>query len=81
MKAEYNDAYSRALFMAFKEAIEPLMTQVAPDWLLHHMTLERGRTHDFREEVTIRLVIRPIGDANFSDRDADLSTGPKRIVS
>jgi hypothetical protein len=66
--------------MAFKKALEPLMEQIAPDWILHH--IEMRRHSDFSlddQKVTIILVIKPIGSANFVDPDADLRTGPRRI--
>ncbi len=67
---EYNDTHSRAVFMAFEERLKPLLAQVAPDWLLHHMELQRRVEHDTMDErVEIRLVIKPIGSARFaSDR-------------
>jgi hypothetical protein len=40
------------------------MTEVAPDWLLHHIELRRVSSWDAgKEQVEIRLVIRPIGEA------------------
>ena len=77
---EYNDAHSRQVFLAFKEALSPLMANVAPDWLLHHIEMRRNTEYDTMHEcVEIRLVIKPIGQARFSDNDADLFTGPKRL--
>lgn len=78
----HNDAHSRQVFMAFKEALSPLMANVAPDWLLHHIEMWRSTESDTMDErVEIRLVIKPIGQARFGDRDADLLTGYKRLRS
>ncbi|WP_162600754.1 hypothetical protein [Paraburkholderia sp. C35] len=66
MRTAYNDVHSRLIFRQFKESLEPLIARVAPDWLLHHIDMERRHTMGMCEEVTIRLVIRPIGDAKFS---------------
>lgn len=74
----YNDAHSRAVFMRFEAALKPLLAQVAPDWLLHHMELRRDIVDYTDERVEIRLVIKPIGSARVAD-DSDLSTGPKRL--
>jgi hypothetical protein len=76
----YNDAASRAMVLRFRAALGPLMEQVAPDRLLHHIELHRER-EDFGhgERVEIRLVIKPIGQANIVDPDGDLKTGPKRL--
>jgi len=80
MKAtEYNDAHSRAVFMAFQAAIAPLMERVAPDWLLHHMEMHRRHEPDMGERVEIRLVIKPIGEARVVDPDGDLRTGHRRL--
>ena len=58
---EHNDAYSRAVFLRFKEALAPLMVDIAPDWLLHHIEMERDMDcRDMSERVQIRLVIKPI---------------------
>ena len=63
----YNDAYSRAVFKEFEDRLKPLLAQVAPDWLLHHMELQRRRDFDTMDErVEIRLVIKPIGSAKFA---------------
>ena len=76
---QYHDAHSRALVLAFREAIKPLLEKVAPDWLLHHIELNRRTEQDFTERVEIRLVIKPIGSANLSHEDADLATGLRRL--
>jgi hypothetical protein len=67
---EYNDKHSKAVFKAFEERLKPLLADVAPDWLLHHMEIQRRVEHDTMDErVEIRLVIKPIGSAKFaSDR-------------
>ena len=76
----YCDAYSRAVFKAFEDAIKPVIATATPDWLLHHMEIKRRDSGFERpEEVEIRLVLRPIGEANVKDMDADLSTGFKRL--
>lgn len=63
---EYNDAHSSALVMAFRDALEPLMVNVAPDWLLHHIELARKTNFDTLDEcVEIRLIIKPIGTAKL----------------
>lgn len=66
----HNDEYSRSIFKAFEEQLKPLLAQVAPDWLLHHMELRRRTEEDTMEErVEIRLVMKPLGSAKFaSDR-------------
>jgi hypothetical protein len=75
----YNDAHSRAVFLKFKEALEPLLANVAPHWLLHHIQMDRQfRVETMQEEVQIRLVIRPIGEARTVD-NADLLTGHQRL--
>ena len=78
----HNDAYSRAVFLRFKEALEPLMANVAPDWLLHHIEMMRDLDpRDMSDRVMIRLVIKPIGEARVIHPDADLLTGPKRLIA
>jgi hypothetical protein len=60
----YNDAASRMIFERFRQRLAPLMEEVAPDWLLHHMEIRR--LHHFEQEgekVEIRLVIKPLGFA------------------
>lgn len=60
----YNDAHSRALVDAFREAIGPTLAQVAPDWMLNHIELRRDEDFVTNEQrVEIRLVIKPIGQA------------------
>ncbi len=60
----YNDAASQAVFRAFEERLKPLLAEVAPDWLLHHMEIHRrGDVLMDDERVEIRLVITPIGSA------------------
>lgn len=77
---EHNDAYSRAVFLRFKEALAPLMVDIAPDWLLHHIEMERDMDcRDMSERVQIRLVIKPIGEARTIHSNADLLTGSRRI--
>lgn len=81
---EYHDAHSRAVFMAFQEALGPLMERITPDWLLHHMEIRRLNGFDAvadQDRVEIRLVIKPIGSARLSDQDADLMTGHKRLAA
>lgn len=76
----YNDAASRAMVIRFRATLAPLLEQVAPDWLLHHIEIQRDRVKfGTDEQVEIRLVIKPIGAANVVDPDGDLRTGPKRI--
>lgn len=78
----HNDAHSRQVLLAFKAALSPLMANVAPDWLLHHIEMRRSTESDTMDErVEIRLVIKPIGQARFADPDADLLTGHKRLRS
>lgn len=63
---EYNDAQSLALVGAFQDALGPLMANIAPDWLLHHIELARKTNFDTLDEcVEIRLVIKPIGTAKL----------------
>ena len=77
---EYYDAHSRAVFKAFEDRLQPLMAEVAPDWILHHMEIQRATDHsDMSERVVIRLVCKPIGSARLADPDGDLATGPKRL--
>ncbi len=79
---QYYDAHSRALVLAFREAINPTLEKVAPDWLLHHIELSRRMDEkDFTYRVEIRLVIKPIGSAKLSNEDADLANGPRRLTS
>lgn len=53
---------ARAVFKAFEDAVKPLLAKTAPDWMLHHMELRPEKTQDFTEQqVSIRLVLRPIG--------------------
>ena len=78
----HNDAYSRAVFLRFRDALGPLMADVAPDWLLHHIEMMRDLDpRDMSERVMIRLVIKPIGEARVIHPDADLLTGPKRLIA
>ena len=64
----YNDAESCAVFRRFEQRLAPLLAEVAPDWLLHHMTLMRDTDHkDMTEQVVIRLVIKPIGSVRVVD--------------
>ena len=79
MRTAYADAHARQMVLAFREALGPLMTQVAPDWLLHHIELQRETKDDLREQVVIRLVIRPVGSVRVVDDGADLNTGFKRL--
>jgi hypothetical protein len=75
---EYNDAYSRAVFQKFKEALEPTLARVAPYWLLHHIEMMRRTEFDAMDErVEIRLVIKPIRKTRFRNSDADLLTSHK----
>lgn len=58
------DPHAQHVFQAFKERIDPLLAEVAPDWLLRDMRLERRYNHmHYEEEVVIQLVIRPLGYA------------------
>lgn len=76
----HNDAYSRALYLRFKNALEPLLAQVAPDWLMHHMELVRDQAEfGLDERVEIRIVIKPAGSARVVDDMADLATGLRRL--
>ncbi len=76
----YDDAHSRAVFLKFKEALEPLMATVAPDWLLHHIKMERRVDYDTMGDIVeIRLVIKSIGSARELGGDGDLLTGYKRL--
>lgn len=52
---------ARAVFKAFEDALKPLLAQVAPDWILHHMELRPETTRDLAEQVSIRIVLRPLG--------------------
>lgn len=78
----YRDAHSRAVFKAFEDHLGPFMERVTPDWLLHHMEIRRNdrRMEGGREEVEIRLVLRPLGDVTLGDDRADLRTGPLRLT-
>lgn len=76
----HNDAHSRAVFKAFEDRLRPLMAEVAPDWLLHHLKIARHTDPmTFQEEVEIRLVCRPIGSTRVVDDGFDLHTGHKRL--
>lgn len=75
-RTAYNDAAARATLMRFEAALKPLMADVAPDWLLHHMEIVRDLPE---EQVRIVLVCKPIGSARLADADADLRTGPRRL--
>lgn len=58
------DPHAQQVFQAFKDRIDPLLAEVAPDWLLRDMRLERRYNHmNYEEEVVIQLVIRPLGSA------------------
>ena len=58
-----------------------LVEATSPDWLMHHMEIDRREPrYDRPEEVVIRLVLRPIGSANFKDMDGDLQTGCRRLT-
>lgn len=69
----HNDAAARAIFQRFKDVLEPAMADIAPDWLLHHIKMERRQVLELgNEEVRIQLVLRPIGIA----RDAQPADDP-----
>lgn len=72
----YNDAAARHMVIRFRERLAPLMAEVAPDWLLHHIELRRDYDRDHRDQVEIRLVIKPIGDARELRAPRELSAGP-----
>jgi hypothetical protein len=78
---EHNDTHSRAVFKAFESRLKPLLADVAPDWLLHHMELQRRIEHDTMDErVEIRLVIKPVGSARFASDRPELRA-PQRLLS
>jgi hypothetical protein len=79
MRTSYADAHARQMVLEFREALGPLMTRVAPDWLLHNIELRRETNYDLGEQVVIRLVIRPIGSVRVVDDGADLNTGFNRL--
>lgn len=58
----HNDAYSQAVFAKFEGALRPTLAKVAPDWLLHHIKMDRRMDESLNEVVEIRLVIKPIGE-------------------
>lgn len=68
----WNDASSKAVFARFKDILAPAIARLCPDFLLHHITIDR-KTHDYtlQEEVVIRLVLRPIGTAREAPDSAD----------
>lgn len=77
----HNDEPSRMVFKVFEDHLKPLIAQVAPDWLLHHMVMHRTNNPlTMGEEVEIRLVIRPIGSANFVDDDQNQRERIKQLT-
>jgi hypothetical protein len=77
----YDDAHSRAVFKEFEDRLKPLLANVAPDWLLHHMELRRRRDFDAMDErVEILLVIKPIGSAKFAPDRPELQAPQLRIT-
>lgn len=76
----YNDAHSRALYLALRDSIEPVLASAASGHVLHHIELVR-REESFRrpEELSIHLVLRPIGSVKVVDDYSDLHTGFRRI--
>lgn len=77
-RTEYYDAHSRLVFLAFKDALAPLMARIAPDWLLNHIEMQRSNSL-IDESVTIKLVIKPIGNTRAGNPYADLGTGHRRL--
>lgn len=64
----YNDAYSKAVLAAFRQALDPLLRQMNQDFQLHHMEIER-RDIDFglSEEVAIKIILRHPRDFNHDE--------------
>lgn len=61
----YNDAASKRFVSMFRDALAPVIAAICPGHLLHHINLVRtSQDHGRYEEVEIRLVLRPIGEAN-----------------
>lgn len=61
----YNDQYSRLVFERFRARLAPLLAEVAPDWVLHHMELQRKSEFGKNDEsVVISLVIKPLGSVS-----------------
>lgn len=78
---EYNDAASQAVLQAFKAALGPTMARIAPDWMLHHIEMRRReRDETMTQEVEIRLVIRPVGEANWGEDDLDRIDAQQRLI-
>ena len=77
---EYADSHSRALFELFAQRLKPLLAEVAPDWLLHHIELRRRNDEAMEERVEIRLVIKPIGSARFASDTPELRASQLLIM-
>jgi hypothetical protein len=57
---EYDDAYSKAVFAAFEEALKPVLARLDPNWRVHHLELYRPPL-DFvsnEQKVEIRIVMK-----------------------
>ncbi len=59
----------RVVFDAFQERLAPLLAQLCPDWLVHHMEINH---HTFphpeiEREARIVIVLRPLGSTRFVD--------------
>ena len=56
---EHNDRYSREVFDAFAEALQPVLNKIDARWSVHHLELVRPPPDFVRNEmrVEIRIVL------------------------
>ena len=60
----YNDADARLLHKRVEEYIKPMCVELMSGYAYTHMGINRN---EFTQEVTIKLHLRPIGEAYWID--------------
>jgi hypothetical protein len=65
----YNDIGSQMFIATFRRALAPVLENIAPNHVLHHINIRRPERSDLLEEVRIELAIRPIGSVREAGHD------------